>query len=93
MLLEPLHCGVPVVATPVGGGAETNGDALCGTIVPHDDTEALANAIEQLERDPVRRARMAAQARLRAPNFSVPVMAGRTEALYPAGPPALSTGT
>lgn len=93
VLLEALHCGVPVVATPVGGVAETNGDALCGTVVPHDDAEALANAIEQLVRDPVRRARMAAQARLRAPSFSVPVMAGRTEALYRAGPSALSTGT
>jgi len=93
VLLEALQCGVPVVATPVGGVAETLADGLCGAVVPHDDAGALADAIEQLVRDPARRAAMAAQARRRASSFSVPVMAERTEALYRAGPSALSTGT
>ena len=93
VLLEALHCGVPVVATPVGGVAETNGDGRCGTVVPHDDAPALADAIEQLARDPQPRARMAEQSRMRAREFSVPAMVDRIEALYRAGPSAVPTGT
>jgi glycosyltransferase involved in cell wall biosynthesis len=93
VLLEALHCGVPVVATPVGGIAETNGDGRCGTVVPHDDARALADAIEQLVRDPQRRARMAEQSRIRAREFSVPAMVDRIEALYRAGPSAVPMGT
>jgi glycosyltransferase involved in cell wall biosynthesis len=93
VLLEALYCGVPVVATPVGGVAETNAGGTCGIVVPHNDVPALAQAIEQLAGDSVRRSRMAECARKHARCFSVAAMTDRIEALYRAGPSALSIGT
>lgn len=92
VLLEALHCGVPVVATPVGGVAETNADGQCGIIVPHGDAAALADGIERLARDPPLRRRMAERARVHAARFSVTGMADRIEALYRPSP-AVSMGT
>lgn len=92
VLLEALHCGVPVVATPVGGVAETNADGQCGIIVPHGDAAALADGIERLARDPPLRQRMAECARAHAAQFSVTGMADRIEALYRPSP-AVSMGT
>jgi len=93
VLLEALHCGVPVIATPVGGVVETNAGGTCGTVVPHNDAPALAQAIEQLAFDSARRSQMAQSARGHARCFSVAAMADRIEALYRAGPSALSIGT
>jgi glycosyltransferase involved in cell wall biosynthesis len=92
VLLEALHCGVPVVATPVGGVAETNAEGQCGIIVPHGDAAALADGIERLARDPPLRQRMAECARAHAARFSVTGMADRIEALYRPSP-AVSMGT
>ncbi len=92
-LLKALHCGVPVVATPVGGASEINPDNACGLVVPPDDASALADAIDTLTRDRPLRLRMATQARRRAADFGVPAMADRIEALYGAGPPAVPSGT
>lgn len=92
VLLEALHCGVPVVATPVGGVAETNADGRCGIIVPHGDAAALADGIERLACDPPLRQRMAECARAHAARFSVTGMADRIEALYRPSP-AVSMGT
>lgn len=92
-LLEALHCGVPVVATPVGGVDEINPDNACGLVVPHGDAPALADAIDTLTRDRSLRLRMATQARRRAGDFGVPAMADRIEALYGAGLPAVPSGT
>ena len=43
--LEAVACGCPVVASSVHGLPEAVGD--CGLLVPPDDVEALANAIER----------------------------------------------
>ena len=45
-VLEALCCGLPVVATDVGGVPEAVGDD--GAIVPSGDVEALARAIEDV---------------------------------------------
>jgi glycosyltransferase involved in cell wall biosynthesis len=57
VILEAMACGLPVVATDVGGNAEVvSGDAL-GTIIPFDDPEALVTALDvALQRDWDRRA-------------------------------------
>lgn len=47
VLLESMACGVPVVATDVGGNAEVVCRPELGTIVPFDDGAALRDAIAQ----------------------------------------------
>jgi glycosyltransferase involved in cell wall biosynthesis len=52
VLLEAMACGVPVVATDVGGNAEVICREDLGTIVPFDDPAALLQALrEALRRD------------------------------------------
>jgi glycosyltransferase involved in cell wall biosynthesis len=47
VLLEALACGVPVVATDVGGNAEVICRSDLGAIVPFDDHPALVDAIRE----------------------------------------------
>jgi glycosyltransferase involved in cell wall biosynthesis len=52
VLLEAMACGVPVVATDVGGNAEVVCREDLGTIVPFDDHAALVRALgDALRRD------------------------------------------
>ncbi len=56
-ILESLACGVPVVASAVGGVPEQV-TSQTGILVEPGDPEALAVAISMLEDDPERRTRM-----------------------------------
>jgi teichuronic acid biosynthesis glycosyltransferase TuaC len=47
VLLEAMACGLPVVATDVGGNSEVVCRSELGKIVPFDDHAALVDAIEQ----------------------------------------------
>ncbi len=52
VFLEAMACGLPVVATDVGGNAEVVSDESLGTIVPFGDGQSLETAlIEALEFD------------------------------------------
>ena len=53
--LEAMACGVPVVASAVGGMIDTVVDDVTGVHVPPRDPERLASAIRDLVRDPARR--------------------------------------
>ncbi len=46
VLLEAMGCGIPVVATDVGGNAEVISSSDLGSIVPFGDPQALQRAIE-----------------------------------------------
>lgn len=50
-LMEAMAAGVPVIATTTGGIPELLGNGA-GILVPPEDCEALANAIERLLKDP-----------------------------------------
>jgi glycosyltransferase involved in cell wall biosynthesis len=62
-LLEAAASGLPIVATAVGGNPEIIHEGTTGMLVPPDDAQALATALEALLRDPARRASLGAAAR------------------------------
>jgi polysaccharide biosynthesis protein PslH len=81
--LEAMACGVPVVATRVGGLPEVVDDAVTGLLVPPADPAALAEAMVLLWNDPARGDRMAAAARRRAEErFDIRRMVREYEDLY-----------
>jgi len=70
--MEAAACGVPVVATRVGGVPELVEDEVTGLLTPPDDATALAGALARLLGDTALRKQMAAAARRRAEEkFSV----------------------
>jgi glycosyltransferase involved in cell wall biosynthesis len=65
-VLEALASGTPLIATPAGGIGSVVEDGRTGLIVPERDPIALAGAIDELLRDPLRRASLGAAARAAA---------------------------
>jgi glycosyltransferase involved in cell wall biosynthesis len=81
--IEALACGVPVVATPVGGVPEIVDHGATGLLVEPGRPEALADALEALLRDPDRRRTMGAEGRrVAAERFGLEPMVSATEAVY-----------
>ena len=71
-LMEAAACGVPAVATAVGGVPELVEEGVTGLLVPAGDADALAAALEQVITAHELRARMSLAARRRAERkFSV----------------------
>jgi glycosyltransferase involved in cell wall biosynthesis len=62
-VMEAMAAGLPVVSTAVGGVPELVRDRETGLLVPSEDAEALAQAMQALVDDPVRRQAMGAVAR------------------------------
>ena len=83
--LEALSCGVPVIASHVGGLPEVipeDGNA-CGRLLPVGDIAGMASAIVQLIEDPQRHAKMRAAARSRAlAGFKQAARVAQYEACY-----------
>jgi glycosyltransferase involved in cell wall biosynthesis len=81
-LLEALACGVPQVATDVGGSGEAVAPDT-GLMVPAADPRALADAVVELLRDPARREAMSVASRARhAAHFGLDRMVAATAAVY-----------
>ena len=82
-VIEAMAFGLPVVATSVGGLPEVVEDGVTGILVPPGNSEALADAIIRLLRDPDLRQRMgwAGQERVRA-EFTVDQVVAQTLAVY-----------
>ena len=81
-VLEALACGVPQVATDVGGTGEAITPGT-GLLVPKRDPDALAAALCELLGDPQRREAMAKASRERhAERFGVDRMAAETASVY-----------
>ncbi len=83
-VLEAMACGVPQVATDVGGTREAV-TAESGILIAPRDATALADAVIELLDDPQRRERMSAVSRtLHAQRFTVERMVAGTAAVYDA---------
>lgn len=82
-VLEALACGVPQVATTVGGTGEAVADGETGLLCPPGDPGALADAIVSLLSDSAMRARMSEASRARhSALFTLDRMAAETAAVY-----------
>jgi glycosyltransferase involved in cell wall biosynthesis len=65
-ILEAMAAGLPVVATDVGGVAEAVVDGETGILVPAEDPQAFAAALEELIEDVELRRRLGSAGRARA---------------------------
>ncbi|HEY9502766.1 MAG TPA: glycosyltransferase family 4 protein, partial [Pyrinomonadaceae bacterium] len=80
---EAMAVGLPVVATASEGALEIIDDGVTGRLVPANDPEALAQAINDLLNNPQERARLSQNARLAVRDrFSLQRMASDTERVY-----------
>ena len=78
VLLEAAACGIPVVATNVGGTPEIIVDGVTGRLVPSRDPAALATAVTELLQDTGQLRSMSVAARERAVGeFSIARAAGQ----------------
>ena len=82
-ILEAMRAGLPVVASDVGGVAESVRDGETGFLVPRGDVEALRDRIERLLTDPALRVRLGGSGRERfIRDFTLDVSVARTLAVY-----------
>ena len=85
VLLEAMHAGLPVIATPVGSVPEAVEHGKTGLLVPPEDPGALARALNELAASARRRGELGSAAQLRArEEFSPVAMADGYDAIYSA---------
>jgi L-malate glycosyltransferase len=81
--LEAMSCGVPVIASRVGGVPEVVIDGETGLLAPVGDIPAMATHVVRLLADAPLRTRMGADGRKRAEAvFPLEATVGKYEALY-----------
>jgi L-malate glycosyltransferase len=81
--LEAMACGVPVVASNVGGLPEVINDGVTGFLHPPDAVSSMAESAVRMLTDPQLHARMATQGvRVASEKFSADQIVPQYEALY-----------
>jgi len=65
-VLEAMATGLPIVATAIGGVVDLIQDRMTGIVIPPDDPDALAAALDQQLNDAALRADLGLRARVRA---------------------------
>src|SRR6188472_2392743 len=82
VLLEAMAAGTPIVASDIHGYKGVVRRGREGLLVPPRQPRELAVAIDQLLRDPARRAEMGAAGRARAEDFSWPRVTAKVDEYY-----------
>ena len=80
--LEAAACGIPVVASAVGGLLNVVHDGVTGLLVEGREPERFARAVSQLIDDPAGAAALGAEASVRARRFTWSFTAARLRRLY-----------
>jgi glycosyltransferase involved in cell wall biosynthesis len=81
--LEAMSCGVPVIATSVGGTSEVVEQGVSGYLVDPHDVETMGRLAVELLRDPPRHRAMGEAARARVEErFAQDLVLWRYERLY-----------
>jgi glycosyltransferase involved in cell wall biosynthesis len=81
-IIEAMSCGLPVVATAIGGIVDQVVDGETGFLVAEGDTVAMSRAMLRLVEDAALRARLGANARHRAvESFDSALMTNRLQEL------------
>jgi glycosyltransferase involved in cell wall biosynthesis len=83
-ILEAMACGLPVLATSVGGNPEVVENGTTGLLVPAANSEALADGLLQLWNNSGQQMGHAGRRRVAA-HFDIRAMVARYECLYRAG--------
>jgi len=82
-LIEAMACGLPIVATDVGGVRDVVEPSGAGIVVPPEDPAALTEAVDALATDPERRRALGASAREAAHvRYDIRRWVSEYEALY-----------
>jgi glycosyltransferase involved in cell wall biosynthesis len=81
--LEAMACGVPVIASAVGGHLDTVSDGRTGALVPARDPATLAQRLREMLADPARLAAIGSAAAVRARSrYGWERIAAQVELLY-----------
>lgn len=81
-IMEAFACGLPVVATTVGGVPQAVRDGVEGRLVPPGRSDLLARAVAEVAHDGALRQRMGAAALTRSSNYDIRTAVAAQEARY-----------
>jgi len=82
VLTEAFAAGTPVIASDIAGYTDVVTDGIDGVLIPPGDPQRLAEELQRLHLDPVRRIEMGRAARTSAESFSWTRVAARVEQVY-----------
>lgn len=86
VVVEGMAAGLPVIAADAGGPSEIVTHGRDGLLYPMGDSEALADSLARLARDPGRRQRLGMTGRGRAMEFTPERVAAQMMAIYQSVP-------
>ena len=81
-ILEAMACGLPVVATDIGGVRDYVGSGQAAMLTRPGSVDEMVEAIVEVTRDPDTRSRMSTDARHEAARFSWPRVASQLSGIY-----------